>query len=531
MVHETLAYAAFRAVGVPAAENWFRVRARERRGLRRLPGRGDSSTTWLSRAGSPRRSTSTRANYTNDVLPGASGSFEVDEGSDTRSERPRRADRGRERAPAPGRRHVEPVRRPRRDDADVGRRAVHRPLGRLLRLGRFRVSATCTRRTTTSSTATRPDGSRCCRGGPTRRGRRSHLPPGSGSTTAQAIMFTRCLADPGCAALYRNAVAAAASTIAGLDLDGLADATAAMLRPVAGARPTEGSNTRRRSTSSVAGVHDYLAVARARRCSLADAAGRHRRARSVTERRPAGIAQPVTIDWQATDTSGSPTDPPDTPRLDRGRERHLYERAELRPVLELRDRIPRCSASTQSPQRWRRRSARRRSCYTEPRLRHHTRPTRPPESPRQSCQSPDTSTAGAHTLTCTATDIAGNTTTVTVPYVVEYRILGFLSPSANAKWKSGQTVPIKVALGDANGHRIPDAEAQALLSPTVSSRVRRPPAPNPLSACMKYDTANHQLIYNWKLGQPIGAVTISVQVGYIGTTTKTVISEPITITK
>ena len=48
---------------------------------------------------------------------------------------------------------------------------------------------------------------------------------------------------------------------------------------------------------------------------------------------------------------------------------------------------------------------------------------------------------------------------------------------------------------------------------------------------MKYDTANHQLIYNWKLGQPVGAVTISVQVGYTGTTTKTVISEPITITK
>src|SRR4029078_4471423 len=46
----------------------------------------------------------------------------------------------------------------------------------------------------------------------------------------------------------------------------------------------------------------------------------------------------------------------------------------------------------------------------------------------QSCQAPDTSTAGAKTLTCTATDVAGNTTTASVPYVVQYRILGFLSP-------------------------------------------------------------------------------------------------------
>ena len=43
---------------------------------------------------------------------------------------------------------------------------------------------------------------------------------------------------------------------------------------------------------------------------------------------------------------------------------------------------------------------------------------------------------------------------------------GFFSPSGNLRWKRGQTVPIKVALGDVNGVRIPDAEAQALLSPT-----------------------------------------------------------------
>jgi hypothetical protein len=101
---------------------------------------------------------------------------------------------------------------------------------------------------------------------------------------------------------------------------------------------------------------------------------------------------------------------------------------------------------------------------------------------------------------------------------------------AGSKWKPGQTVPIKVALGDTTGTRISDAEAQGLLSPScgvwfVATGVQT------TDACMKYDTANHQLVFNWKLGKPTGNVTISVQIGYAGTTTKTVLSEPITITK
>src|SRR4029079_16574824 len=46
----------------------------------------------------------------------------------------------------------------------------------------------------------------------------------------------------------------------------------------------------------------------------------------------------------------------------------------------------------------------------------------------QGCGSVDTSIAGNYALDCTATDAAGNTTTVSVPYLVQYRILRFLSP-------------------------------------------------------------------------------------------------------
>ena len=87
-------------------------------------------------------------------------------------------------------------------------------------------------------------------------GRFSMLPWGADQTWAtflfpfgfddgQAIMFTSCLADAACAALYRDAVDLAATTFDGLDLDPFADTTAAMLRPVAGARPPAGGNTRR----------------------------------------------------------------------------------------------------------------------------------------------------------------------------------------------------------------------------------------------------------------------------------------------
>jgi len=134
------------------------------------------------------------------------------------------------------------------------------------------------------------------------------------------------------------------------------------------------------------------------------------------------------------------------------------------------------------------------------------------------------------TVTCRATDVAGNSTMVSLPYLVQYRLLGFFSPATNAKWKAGQTVPVKVALGDLNGVRIPDGEAQGLLSPACRVTFVATGAQS-ASACMKYDPVNDQFTYAWRLGQATGTVTIGVQVGYAGTTTKSTITAPITITK
>ena len=49
--------------------------------------------------------------------------------------------------------------------------------------------------------------------------------------TGGGILFGKCLADPSCTQLYRQAVRDARDTIAGLDLDGLATSTASLLAP------------------------------------------------------------------------------------------------------------------------------------------------------------------------------------------------------------------------------------------------------------------------------------------------------------
>jgi YVTN family beta-propeller protein len=149
-----------------------------------------------------------------------------------------------------------------------------------------------------------------------------------------------------------------------------------------------------------------------------------------------------------------------------------------------------------------------------------------------SCAAVNTSTAGDHTVTCNATDKAGNPRSLTIHYTVEYKILGFASPPPGSTWKAGQTVPVKFALGNANNDRISDSEAASLLSPAcmvkVSASGPQPQAPT----CVKYNKPTHQFTYNLALRKPTGLETITVTVTYSPpSTTTTSISETINITK
>jgi hypothetical protein len=75
-----------------------------------------------------------------------------------------------------------------------------------------------------------------------------------------------------------------------------------------------------------------------------------------------------------------------------------------------------------------------------------------------SCDPVITSSVGAHSLTCTATDNAGNTATATAAYTVNYNFIGFSQPIDNNGVlniaKAGQTIPLKFMITDANGNPV-----------------------------------------------------------------------------
>lgn len=146
-----------------------------------------------------------------------------------------------------------------------------------------------------------------------------------------------------------------------------------------------------------------------------------------------------------------------------------------------------------------------------------------------SCGAVDTSTAGAKTVTCTATDNAGNTGTVDLAYVVEYRILGPFEPAPNSKWKTGQSVPIKIALSNAAGTRLSDTGAVQLAS-ACRVKFSASGAQSLASQCMTYDASNDQFKYTWKLAKSgKGAATIRVTITYPGTAVVTQKTVQITI--
>lgn len=62
----------------------------------------------------------------------------------------------------------------------------------------------------------------------------------------------------------------------------------------------------------------------------------------------------------------------------------------------------------------------------------------------------DTSTPGKKSLLCSATDLAGNTSTSTVSYTVGYAIVN-MKPQSGAAYKRTATIPVSFQLKDANG--------------------------------------------------------------------------------
>jgi hypothetical protein len=126
----------------------------------------------------------------------------------------------------------------------------------------------------------------------------------------------------------------------------------------------------------------------------------------------------------------------------------------------------------------------------------------------------DTSTPGTRTFTVTATDLAGNTTSRSVTYVVRFTFAGFKQPVDNPPTlnvvKLGSTIPLKWSLLDAAGRFISDLNAvtsvtsEAIPCPSGATDVVEETTTAPLVA-LKYDAANNQYVFSWQTQKAWGA--------------------------
>jgi hypothetical protein len=120
----------------------------------------------------------------------------------------------------------------------------------------------------------------------------------------------------------------------------------------------------------------------------------------------------------------------------------------------------------------------------------------------------DTSSVGPKHFTVTATDRAGNVTTVTHRYAVEYVFTGFFEPVDNLPvvnaGTAGRTIPLKWRLATANGTPVTALSAVTAIN---DSAIACDASPGDLleeqlvsapGAALRYDAVADQFVYNWK---------------------------------
>jgi hypothetical protein len=123
-------------------------------------------------------------------------------------------------------------------------------------------------------------------------------------------------------------------------------------------------------------------------------------------------------------------------------------------------------------------------------------------------------TVGTHTLTATATDNAGRTSTATRTYtVLAWTLKGFYQPvDMNGVWntvKNGSTVPLKFNIFAGTTELTDTASVKSLTASPVTCGDASAPADEIEALAtggttLRYDTTGGQFIYNWQTPKLVG---------------------------
>lgn len=138
-----------------------------------------------------------------------------------------------------------------------------------------------------------------------------------------------------------------------------------------------------------------------------------------------------------------------------------------------------------------------------------------------SCQAANTSTVGAKSLVCTATDVAGNVYTRTVAYRVIYGFVGFTGDVLNpGSWNAAainQLVDFDYRIIDANGAGVTGVGAPTLIPtvqtcPTNVGTIANPTTPSASPAGVQ-DLGNGYYRYTWQAPNAVGCQRLNIDLG------------------
>jgi hypothetical protein len=127
---------------------------------------------------------------------------------------------------------------------------------------------------------------------------------------------------------------------------------------------------------------------------------------------------------------------------------------------------------------------------------------------------PNVSSVGNKSVSLTGTDNAGNSKTVSCPYLVKYRFGGFLSPIPRSSYTAGATIPVKFTLANDAGTRISNAAARALVASTPCKVKVLFSGGTPTKTCATYNATTDTFQFDLKTSKSLaaGQYTISVEV-------------------